>query len=84
MNGARPTVGDMVYFWTGRGSHGYATIRVIEGDRVLLDPEPDATKGSDYRARAHLGPGRDRWYPRDRGIPFSQIDTPPRIWYMNF
>ena len=84
MIGPRPTVGAMVYFWTGRGSHGYATIRAFVGDRVLLDPEPDAVKGSDYRRRAQLGPGRDYWYPRDRGIPFSQIDTPPRIWYTNF
>ena len=77
-----PVVGDMVYFWTGRGSHGYAVIRAIEEDRYLLDPEPDAVRGSDYRRRKE--PARDRWHPRDRGIPLSQIDTPPEIWYKSF
>ena len=77
-----PSVGDMVYFWTGRGSHGYATIREIKGDRYLLDPEPDAVKGSDYRHRQD--PARDRWHPRDYGVYLAQIDTPPNIWYKNF
>jgi hypothetical protein len=47
-------VGDMVYFWTGRGSHGYGIIQRITEDRIFIDPEPDATKGSDYRIRSTL------------------------------
>jgi hypothetical protein len=73
-------VGDMVYFWTGRGSHGYATIRETKpdpnGDRYLLDPEPDATMGGD---RSSI-----KWAPRDRGVLKEQIDTPPKIWWKNF
>ena len=73
----------MVYFWTGRGSHGYATIRAFKGDLVLLDPVEDATKGSDYRARINL-PRGPHWIPRDHGVPLSQIDTPPNFWWTNF
>ena len=76
-------LGDMVYFWTGRGSHGYATIREFRGRRILLDPEPDATKGSDFRNIREPIP-HTYWIPRDRGVPLDQIDTPPRIWYTNF
>ena len=74
-------VGDTVYFWTGRGSHGYATIREFRGHHVLLDPEPDATKGSDYRPYTIKG---TYWAPRDRGVLPNQIDTAPRFWYTNF
>lgn len=42
-------VGDRVFFWSGRGSQGYGTIREIRDGRAFLDPEPDAVKGSDYR-----------------------------------
>ena len=75
-------VGDMVYFWTGRGSHGYATIRAFKGEKILLDPEPDATKGSDYRPRPSLP--RDIWKPRDFGVLASQLDTSPNFWWTNF
>ncbi len=74
-------IGDMVYFWTGRGSHGYATIRGSREGRYLLEPEPDATRGSDART---LHSGKDYWAPRDWGVRECQIDTPPRIWYTNF
>ena len=76
-------VGDMVYFWTGRGSHGYATIRGFNGDRVLLDPVEDATKGSDYRLRP-THPNGPYWIPRNHGVPLSQIDTAPNFWWTNF
>ncbi len=71
-------VGDMVYFWTGRGSHGYATIRGFDRHRVLLDPEPDAVKGSDATRNGKY------WYPRDTGVPEDQIDTPPNFWWTNY
>lgn len=74
-------IGDMVYFWTGRGSHGYGIIQRITEDRIFIDPEPDATKGSDYRI---LRNGKEYWMPRNFGVPPDQIDTPPRIWYTNF
>ncbi len=69
-------IGDMVYFWTGRGSHGYAVIREFKGPLVLLDPEPDATVGSDANSTY--------WIPRDKGVPRDQIDTAPAIWFTNF
>lgn len=74
-------IGDMVYFWTGRGSHGYATIYKLADNRVFLRPEPDAQKGSDFRI---LASGRDYWLPRDRGVPLEQIDTQPSFWFKNF
>jgi hypothetical protein len=76
-------VGDMIYFWTGRGSHGYATITRLDTGRgrVLLEPEPDAHKGSDYRTRAS---GQDYWAPRSLGVLLDQIDTPPQVWFTNF
>jgi len=75
------SVGDMVYFWTGRRSHGYAIITAMTEERVFLEPEPDATKGSDYRL---LYSGREWWAPRNRGVLHRQIDTPPQFWYSNF
>lgn len=74
-------LGDADYCWTGRGSHGYATIREFRGGHFLLDPEPDVTKGSDFRVMADA---RTYWAPRDRGVLLEQIDTPPRFWYSNF
>ena len=74
-------IGDMVYFWTGRGSHGYGIIQRITEDRIFIDPEPDATKGSDYRI---LKSGKEWWLPRNKGVPIDQVDTRPRIWYTNF
>lgn len=76
-------VGDMVYFWTGRGSHGYATIRAFKGEKILLDPEPDATRGSDFRLR-RTHPNGPYWIPRNYGVPLSQIDTAPNFWWTNF
>jgi hypothetical protein len=75
-------LGDRVYFWTGRGSQGYATIREFRGDHILLNPEPEATKGSDYRTVSY-GSGT-YWAPRDRGVLAEQINTSPRVWYINF
>lgn len=66
----------MVYFWTGRRSHGYAVIREIKGDHILLDPEPDAVKGSHATT--------NYWAPRDRGVLKHQVDTPPQFWYTIF
>ena len=82
---ARPTyhVGERVFFWTGRGSHGYATIRELRGDLILLDPEPEATKGSDYRDFG-TDTAHTYWLPRDRGVSINQINTPPEIWYSNY
>lgn len=74
-------VGDMVYFWTGRGSHGYGVIQRILPDRIFIDPEPDAAKGSDFRILAN---GKEYWLPRNRGVSLDQIDTLPCIWYKNF
>ncbi len=74
-----PKTGDIVYFWTARGSHGYARVREIKGELYLLDPEPDATQGRDYRRRAD--PARDRWHPRDHGVYLAQIDTAPRMLF---
>jgi hypothetical protein len=71
----------MVYFWTGRGSHGYATIYEIKDDLYKLRPEPDAHKGSDYRI---FRSGRDYWAPRERGVPIQQLDTFPNFWFKNF
>lgn len=76
-----PKVGDVVSFWTGRGSYGTATVREVEGDRYFLDPEEDAVKGSDFRGRPV---GRTWWQPRDRGVRLEQINTPIRPWYTNF
>jgi hypothetical protein len=81
LNRMRYFAGDMVYFWTGRGSHGYGIIQRICPDRMFIDPEPDAKKGSDYRI---LKNGKEYWSPRNWGVPLDQIDTPPRIWYSNF
>lgn len=76
-------VGDRVHFWTGRGSQGYAVIREIKGERLFLDPDPDAIKGSDYR-HMKTDPPSTRWAPRDLGVLEDQINTPPRSWYTNF
>ena len=62
-------IGDRVYFWTGRGSHGYATIREFRGDHILLDPEPDATKGFDFRNTRGPTPSYLVDAPRSRRPP---------------
>jgi len=71
----------MVYFWTGRGSYGSATVTGVTDDRLFLNPEPEAHKGSDYRI---LHSGAEWWLPRNIGVPLDQVDTPPRFWYVNF
>ena len=70
-------------FWTGRGSSGQATIRKIEGNKVFLDPFPDAIKGSDYRLFSKNAARKDAWMPRDYGVLVTQINTPPQPWYEN-
>ena len=82
-SGSSYNIGERVYFWTGRGSQGHATIREIRGEHYLLDPEPDAIKGSDFRHIGERTP-HNYWLPRDRGVLASQINTPPRIWWTNF
>jgi hypothetical protein len=76
-------VGNRVFWWTGRGSQGHGVIRAIKGARYLIDPEPDAIKGSDFRTFAPGSRRRDVWAPRDYGVSAYQINTPPRIWYTN-
>jgi hypothetical protein len=61
-------VGDMVYFWTGRGLHGYAIITALTAERAFFEPEPDAHKGSDFRI---LASGQEYWLPRNRGVPLT-------------
>jgi len=78
----RPELGELVYFWTGRGSQGYALVREIRNGRYYLDPHPTATKGSDYRLLRN-GKRFDYWAPRDCGVRIEQITQPPRIWYEN-
>ena len=74
-------VGQRVTFWTGRGSRGSATIRAIRGERALLDPEPDAVKGSDYRRFQQPATRTDVWAPRDYGVRFDQLNTVPQPWW---
>lgn len=42
-----PEPGDLVYFWTGRGSYGFADLREIR-DGYILDPHRSAHRGADY------------------------------------
>ncbi|MBR2266747.1 hypothetical protein [Sphingobium sp.] len=76
-------VGDRVFFWTGRGSQGYGTIRDIRDDRAFIDPEPDAIRGSDFRVSPSGTVGRERWAPRDYGVRLNHLNTPPRPWFEN-
>lgn len=78
----QPAPGDLVYFWTGRGSHGFADVREFRDGRYILDPHPSATKGADYWPAT---PWRaEYWLPRRRGVPLTQLTDPPVIWYRNF
>lgn len=78
----QPLPGDLVCFWTGRGSHGYADVREVRDGRYILAPHPSATKGSDYRPAR---PGRpEYWSVRSRGVPLTQLTDPPQIWFHNF
>ena len=81
MPGAKPlrrsfTVGERVFFWSGRGSHGYGIIREIRDDRAFIDPEPDAIKGSDYRVFRQPAKRCDVWVPfcnpPTRAVPASR------------
>jgi len=76
-------VGQRVFFWSGRGSQGNCTIREIRDDRAFIDPEPDAIKGSDYRVFRQPAKRRDVWAPRDYGLRFEQLNTPPRPWFQD-
>lgn len=76
-------VGQHVFFWTGRGSQGYGVIRAFKGERALIDAEPGAIKGGDFRT---FGPGsvrKDVWGPRDHGVRLEQLNTPPKPWYQD-
>ena len=76
-------VGDRVFFWSGRGSHGYGVIRAIKNGRAFIDPDSAAIKGSDFRTYAPGSAKKDRWGPRDHGLLFSHLNTPPNPWYQN-
>ena len=78
----QPELGELVYFWTGRGSQGYALVREIRNRRYYLDPHPTAIRGSDYRLLRN-GKRFDYWAPRDFGVRLEQLTQPPRIWYKN-
>ena len=73
-------IGDLVHFWTGRGSYGYAVITRFGADKIYLEPEFDAHRGSDFRI---LHSGAEYWAPRNFGVPLAQIDTPPIFWFWN-
>lgn len=77
------SVGDRVFFWSGRGSQGHATIREIRDGRAFLDPEPSALKGSDYRLFTQPAKRSDGWSPRDYGVRFAHLNTTPRPWYQD-
>lgn len=75
-------IGQRVYWWTGRGSSGFGTIRAFKGeDRVLIDPDEDAVRGSDYRVFPAGSARKDVWVPRDYGVLISQLNTPAAPWY---
>ena len=78
-------IGQRVFFWTGRGSQGHGTLSGFRNGRALIEPEPDAIKGSDFRPAnsAEGGRTRDRWTPRDLGVPLSNLNTPARPWYQD-
>lgn len=80
---AQFAVGDRVFFWSGRGSEGYGTIREVRDGRAFIDPEPDAIKGSDYRVFRQPAKRYDGWGPRDYGLRFSQLNTPAKPWFEN-
>lgn len=60
-------IGQRVFFSTGRGSYGYASVRAIANGLAFLDPEPSAHKGKDC-IESDRG---EKWLPRDRGIPVA-------------
>jgi len=74
---------DRVFFWTGRRSYGYGVIREIKHGRALIDPEPHAHKGSDFWIFAPGSKRLNYWGPRDFGVRFSQLNTPPNPWHQN-
>jgi len=76
-------VGERVFFWSGRGSQGYGTIREIRDGRAFIDPEADAVKGSDYRVFQQPAKRFDSWGPRDHGLRFSQFNTSAKPWFEN-
>ena len=76
-------VGDRVFFWTGRGSVGWGTIRKLKYGRAVIDPDDDAHKGSDYRILGSGAERRERWRPRDFGVSLDHLNTPPNPWVQN-
>jgi hypothetical protein len=74
-------VGDRITFWTGRGSHGQATIRELRNGRAFLDPTTDAVRGSDYRKFRQPAARVDVWAPRDYGVRLDQLNTTPQPWW---
>ncbi|MGF7153285.1 hypothetical protein GGR40_001027 [Novosphingobium gossypii] len=71
-------IGERVFFWTGRGSEGFGTIRELKNGRAFIDPEPEARRGSDYRELKADGQSRNRWAPRDYGVRLTQLNSSPR------
>ena len=76
-------VGDRVFFWSGRGSQGYGVIRAIRNGRAFIDPDPDAHKGSDFRTHPFGSAKPNSWGPRDYGLAFRHLNTPPNPWFRN-
>jgi len=81
--GSAFNVGHQVFFWTGRGSYGYGVIRTIKDGRAFIDPEPDAHRGGDFWTFAPGSIRLNYWGPRDFGVRFSQLNTPPNPWFQN-
>ena len=62
------TPGQRIYWWSGRGSEGFGVIRELRDERALIDPEPGAIRGSDYRRYAAGSTKADFFGPRDFGL----------------
>ena len=65
-------VGDRVFF-----------IRAIRNGRAFIDPDPDAHKGSDFRTHPFGSAKPNSWGPRDYGLAFRHLNTPPNPWFRN-
>ena len=72
-----PLLGELVHFWTGRGSHGYAVFKAVRNGRYYLEPLPSAHRGADY------WPTRGYWAPRDYGVTLANLTQPPNFWFQN-
>lgn len=74
--------GRRAFFWTGRGSFGFCRIRAVTAKgRVLIDPDEDAVKGSDFRQYAAGSRRENGWTPRDYGVLLRQLNSTPEFFY---